>query len=122
MALDRTIYWSVWTPSSRRPTLRALRLVCEDYVRGMGARVMFEGDRFYIALPGTQCHPLRRVADPPPYEEPERERWIEVWKGRVGDRVIVDVMTRMADPVTNAIAEGLAGVIARWWRGTREPM
>lgn len=115
MATDRTVSWSLF--ARRKPTLRDVRRVCEDYVRGTGARVWFEGDRFYIVLPGTTTHPLRRVAAPPPYEEPERERWIEVWKGVIpGEgRTIVDVMTRCQDEVTNAVARGLAEVFARYW-------
>lgn len=120
MALDRNITWPA--DSANLPTVADIGKVCEDFTLGIATRVSWDGGRWFIDLPGTCTHPLRRITTPPPYEEPDRNRWIEVWMGIVDGRVIVDVMTRQHDAVTNAIADGLAEVIARWWQGTREPM
>lgn len=46
-------------------------------------------------------------------------RWIEVWPSE--KLLVVSVMTRQHDEYTNAVAEGLAALIARWWTGKREP-
>lgn len=76
-----------------------------DYVSD-GASVRWSRDRWMVDLPGV------------PEETPTRQptRWIEVWVGSN----CVDVMTRQADEFTNAIADGLAARLARWFDGLVE--
>jgi hypothetical protein len=45
-----------------------------------------------------------------------RTRWIEVWP----DVDVLYVMTREADTITNVVADGLAKLLARGWKGEVE--
>ena len=99
----------------------------EDYV-GAGGTVRWVGEqnRFYVDLLDGYSDPLQRLDTyfAMLYEDLSKEhdgsprpRWIEVW---FGDDCI-DVMTRMADDFTMAIAKGIAAKIARFWDGTYTP-
>lgn len=119
MSQDRVIHW----PASTRgmlPTPMQLGTLCRDYATGIGT-VERAGDRWHIRLPGECTAALRHLSARAgrPFE-PGEPRTIEVWTGVTGDRVVVYVTTRMQDDITNAIAEGLAAIIARHWRGERE--
>lgn len=116
MALDRTITWA----RNKGPAKEDVGKVVEDYACGLG-EARWDGDRWYIDLPGHNSSALRRVAEKCLWST--GSRWIEVWIDQSADRdrECVDVMTRQHDEITNAIAEGLAKVIARFWGGEREP-
>lgn len=111
MALDRIIRFD---KPNHPPIRMELTTLLADYFQGIGT-VKWDKDRFFVSLPGKPCHALGRLAVIPRMPPPE-ERWIEVWKNRTS----VDVITRGADDITNALAEGLAEIIARFWQGERE--
>ena len=126
MACDRFVRWP---EGSRRPTAEEVRLVVEDYLGGYAERVDDDGrspvgaiEAFFVAwTSGRQSHPLRRIvgASPSALIEPEagfEARCIEVW---VHDDC-VDVLTRHQDAATNALARGLAAVLAGYWAGKLE--
>lgn len=118
MSQDRIIRWH---SSTTAPTLADIGTLCEDYTRGLAPPPHWGGGRWNIELPGeirSALHNLDAARRAGLYE-PGRTRCIEVW--RAPDGADVCVMTRSADEVTNAVAEGLAALIARHWHGTREP-
>ena len=120
MPQDRVINWPASTRIEDVPCNVKLGRLCRDYARGIASRVRWRKGRWYIDLPGEVRSALHRLSDHPrPYERGE-PRWIEVWSGGNEDGHSVYVMTRHADDITNAIAEGLAAIIARHWRGERE--
>lgn len=112
MALDRVINWK-----TRRPQRQQLERMLEDFIGGAGT-VEWNKDRWYIYLVGSCSTAIRRQSwahtcarkrfDGEPWK-----RWIEVWPGER----CVDVMTRQHDEYTNAVAAGLARLIARFWKG-----
>ena len=114
MAFDRFVNWG-----SERPSREDVGQVCEDFVKGLGS-VEWNGpqSRYYIHLAGTYSSPQTRAkgglyAKPLP-EAGFVDRYIEVWIGED----CIDIMTRHQDDVTNTIAEGLAKVFARFWKGS----
>jgi hypothetical protein len=125
MATDRNIHWTA--PSglntgeqwARLPARSDLGRLCRDYTRGLAVSVRWHRDRYIVTLPGESRSALHRIAGKRNYER-GRRRCVEVWAGVVGDRYVVDVMTRSADEITSAVAEGLAALVARQWGGTRE--
>jgi hypothetical protein len=122
---DRVIHWPAQSPDEpvnvwKVPTNEALGTLCKDYARGIATSVRWSGGRWYINLPGTPSNALEQFypRDPSTYNV---KRWIEVWCGGDEHRYTVYVMTRGQDDITNAVAEGLADIIARHWRGARDP-
>lgn len=111
MALDRIIRWS---PPARAPSTDDLATVARAYTKGLVTSVEWQGGRWYITLPGEAHSAIGRDF----LHDPGQARWIEVWRSDGGEEVYV--MTRHADEVTNAVAEGLAALVARHWRGERE--
>lgn len=110
MATDRIIHWP---PPAQAPTKADLGALCHNYSAGLAVSVEWQGGRWYITLPG-EAHsaiPGREFL-----HERGQGRWIEVWR----DDESVYVMTRSADEITSAVAEGLAALVARQWGGTRE--
>jgi hypothetical protein len=112
MALDRWVYFR----GEARPTREQLGQLLEDFF-GQAGEVKWDRDRFFVVLVGKPSHPLKRMPGVPSWmaatSEEAEKRWIEVWM----DEKCVDVMTRMSDAFTNALAHGLAELIARFWDG-----
>lgn len=106
MALDRVVRWT-----DERPSREALAAALRGYI-GKAGRVRWRGDRWFVVLPGVTSWPPMPMT--PPFVG--IERWFEVWT----DRDSIDVMTRMQDPLVNAVAEGFAAHCARRWRGKRD--
>jgi hypothetical protein len=120
MANDTFIYFE----KGRKPSKKDIQKTLEDYMEGIATEIRWEKDRFFVRLPGTCRHPLQRVLPLDmahvwrQFAEDPRERWIEVWINKKTGTI--DVMTRMSDRITNAIAQGYAQVIAKWWSGRIE--
>lgn len=115
MALDRFIYWQ---DKSKTPNIEELHPVLEDFFNGAG-EVTWVSDRLIIDLLGASCFPHRIFLDGHmvnPVEAPRNERFIEVFVGEDN----VDVITREADPYTNAIAVGIVKMISVLWQGKTE--
>lgn len=117
MSLDRVIRWK-----SRKPSKSEILCVLEDYSKGLAIKLDWEGGRWNILLPGTYSHPMRRMtgiteARKTSIEETtkdKRERWLEIFP----HKDCLYVMTRDADPITNAIAQGLAEFFALFFKGS----
>jgi hypothetical protein len=115
MSRDRFVRWN----QGKYPTVDKIKIVCEDYFKGLGT-VEWRGDRFFVLVHGTLTYALNRIGA---YKQPDPEpgfdeRWIEVWQKE--DNLCLDVITRQQDEVTNALADGLAKLFARFWRGCLE--
>lgn len=114
MSRDVVIHWE----AGRKPNRGEIRRVCEDFFGGTLDDLRWSQDRFYIQLWGEASDPLRRIKDArprPPYEP----RDIEVWPSpdSMCDSDCLYVMTRRADPLTNALADELARIFVRHWGG-----
>ena len=120
MPQDRVIHWPASTRVADVPTNVVLGPLCRDYTRGIATSVRWHRGRTIIRLPGECTAALRRVGRPARMFERGEPRTIEVSMGGADDGFRVYVTTRMADDITNAIAEGLAAIIAQHWRGERE--
>jgi hypothetical protein len=102
MALDRFIEWQ------EKPTVPTIRAVLAEFL-GSGFDLKWDGDRWFVSVPGE---PSPTVNDyPTPYR---KDRFIEIFSG---DHL--DVITRQADPITNAIADGLAEYLCFRLKGKR---
>lgn len=105
------------------PTAEELRRVCEDYFGDMATEVRVVGgeghapQRVEVELRGvTSVHPrIDGVGSLAPTAGSPRR--VVVWRHNDG---AVDVLTRFQDAAVNAMADGLADVIARWWQGERD--
>lgn len=135
MALDRVVRFPEVAPNSRE-----LRILCTDYLGASGMVITRDG-RLFLDVPGVNSFAHRRVglcpkahramaeeswkeyAENPPHKFYNSQRWIEVFLHPADEEgpACVYVTTRQHDEFTNAIAEGLADVLMRGWRGEREP-
>lgn len=126
MACDRFVYWKKGKP---RPTREEIEVVICDYFGDVATKVSWDRDRFFVTLMGKQSHPFEHVDPDHPVArttihyrklaaegKSSTERWIEVWVGPDS----LDVITRMADPFTNACAKDLVWHIAGQWDGDLE--
>ena len=115
MAQDRFIYWE---DNTKRPSIEELEETLRRYLH-CGDEVERQGDITLIAtLPGTACHVWRPDLDAVEHEmggAKNRERWFEIY---CNPDSTYDVLTRHADEFTNAIADGFAALVARYWGGT----
>jgi hypothetical protein len=111
MAYDRFIKWN---PQLPLPEQKRIGEILHQYVSEIGI-VEWKEDRFYVSFKGKGTQPFTTKAKEVynPYRD---ERWFEVW---IGEEKI-SVITREQDPITNAIAEGFAALIARYFQGKRE--
>lgn len=117
MALDRFVYFR----RAKKPTKKELRLVLDDFFGGATTEIKWDRDRFFVTLVGRHTNALRRMEDVPDFVRREPDpgfegRHLEVWIGSD----CIDVMTRQADEFTNALAEGFAKLVARFWHGDLE--
>ncbi len=126
MALDRFVYWK-----DERPTDEQLKMIVEDFFGGAGTLgdnyMKADGRPWWIvSLPGAPSHPLRRAfglgKDMPTVTEENderdpvgKERWIEVYVAAN----YIDVMTRQMDHYTHCLAEGLANILCKAFKGER---
>lgn len=100
------------------PLKKDLRLICTNFLGGAGI-VTYHKDRFFLALRGTNTHPLKGVTGAPDRcnHQSREERWIEVV---IDGKNKLDVLTREQDDFTNGLADALAAVFARWYDGQVE--
>lgn len=122
MACDRFVYFD----KGKRPSKKEVGHALEDFLGAFMVSNEWGGGRWTAKLVGNNSWPLRRVVDmeneffqrtAKSYEEQATwERWIEVFI----DSDNIDVMTRSHDEATNALAEGFARLLARFWKGRLE--
>ncbi len=112
MALDRFVNFK-----DRVPTKKEILTTIEDYFGGAAEDIQWGGGRYTITLRGQRSEALRRIKGVAALSPSEGERWIEVYLSLRGKDKNIDVITRQADPYTNAVAEGYAKLIARFWEG-----
>jgi len=108
MALDRFVNFK----KDRRPTKKQVELVVRNFFGECGT-VEWNEDRWTVSLPGKPTWVFEGIEDDMMSRMRNTERWIEVYWGRSN----VDVITRLQDEFTNALALGLAEVFARYWEG-----
>lgn len=114
MASDRFVYWK---SKDKRPTQQQIGVCLEDYVKNIATSVKWDGDRFFVVLPGNNSFPFKRVdASLGNMVDETRGRWFEVWI----DEDCIDVITRQHDEFTNVVATGFAELCARFWHGKLE--
>jgi hypothetical protein len=117
MASDWFIYFE---GDAVGPTVDELGSVLRNFFgEGTTTKIEWVADqsRWYVNLPGKPSHPYADFIDTEGRHRDD-ERWIEVWRDK--DDGTVDVMTRMQDRYTNVLADGLARVIAQYWKGRLE--
>lgn len=118
MPCDRFVWWD--GKKQKRPTRTNVGIVCEDYLKGLGTVTWSnEGRRFMCLLHGPISHPLNRIKGAFAVPEPGEgfdQRYIEV----IPSGNCIDVLTRQQDEITNAIADGLSKIFARFWQGRLE--
>jgi len=117
VALDRFIRFEGAAPSNRD-----IEQVLEIFFGGLAESIRWAVDRWFVFLVGEESKlaigPSGEVIRQP--AEPYRGgRWIEVVAP--SDRLVLDVITRQQDDATNALAEGLAKLCARYWEAEYEP-
>lgn len=112
MAQDRVVRWREIIPNNQQ-----IKEALEDYVGEAGSVVIT--DRLYCVLSGKTSPALKRVA-------PGRARTVAIgynaerrFEVCIG-KDFINVITRMADEFTSAVAEGFAVLCANAWRGERE--
>jgi len=95
MASDRFITWL-----EKKPTKKVLAEHLSEFF-GTGFDVAWSTDRWIVSVPGSPNPTVKWGNDvrPTPYRD---ERFIEVIPHKE-----LDVLTRQADPLVNAIADGL---------------
>jgi hypothetical protein len=110
MALDRFVVWD-----DGRPTDEDVGLFLSNFFGGADERIDRSGRRFFVRLPGVASFPFAGLVPPQrSYSVPRPDRWIEV----VLSDTSADVLTREQDEYTNALADGIAAAMERFWRGT----
>lgn len=122
--------WFIRFQKNNKPKKAHLQLILEDFFRGVATEVRWDRDRWFVTLPGSPSWPLARMPDVSEnmrqakkedgVEEDgsPRPRWMEVWRDTKDGTV--NIMTRSQDEFMNALAEGLAKLIARYWQGELE--
>ena len=133
MALDRFVNFK-----DKKPTVRQLKILLEDYLNGAGEIDYSKVNQktLYVVLPGKPSFPFRRMepklkAHQTLFDE-VKERWFEVCfvslnqshqikkdkdsgeKYKIGPNI--DVITRLADEYTNIVAAGFAELVARYYQ------
>lgn len=115
MASDRFIYWREKRPKS---AIEIASLIT-GYMGAAQTDVSHTESNgqhhWIISIPGVGCNPLCSFSGIE--DTSQKERWFEVF---LTDESL-DVLTRMQDPFTNAIAEGFAEMITRWYEAERAP-
>lgn len=113
MSLDRFIYWR-----EKKPTSVEIANFLTNYMGSAQKDFKYDytlGQHCWtVGVPGVGCNPLCRLAGTE--DASQGERWFEVY---LTDDSL-DVLTRMQDQFTNAIAEGFAEMIARWYEAERK--
>lgn len=114
MARNIFVSWN----KANTPTFEEVSLILEDYLSGVGT-VEVRGDFLLVTLHGKISCAFRRIHG---YESKAtameemgatHPRFFEVYFVEEGIRVV----TRMADELTNAIAEGFAAMILHFKQG-----
>jgi len=104
MAADRVVDWS--ENRSRMPNGDQLLMLLEDYLGGSG-KIAWEMNGFLsCTLIGAGSNAQRRWPGFNRMEYPE-VRWFEVWPAEDS----IDVITRVQDDFTRAVADGLVKLL-----------
>lgn len=119
MAVDRII-----TFSGPGPTRDDILAVLADFLGGAGSVEATGPDTWVVRLPGVKTYALKsrpgvgeylnNLADPKLGAD-MTGRGFEVFKNPKTGRLLVT--TRLADDFTTALADGVAEVFARYWKG-----
>lgn len=120
MGLDRWVWWGKAKNSAKLPSREDVANILTDFLRGVGeVEWNSDSERFICNLHGEWSDPAVHVSFPGRRLRPEegfRMRWIEVC---LSDNCL-NIITRQQDPVTEAIADGLAKYFALYWKAKLE--
>ena len=109
MALDRFVRF----PKGKGPKKTEVELVVRNYF-GDAGKVEWKQDTLTVLLPGKPTWTLKGIEPDMMPRMRNEERWVEVY----GHRSQVTITTRRADEFTNALADGLMQIFARYWEAT----
>lgn len=107
------------------PTVEQLKYILEDYLNGSALIEYSSECRWIITLPGESSFAFKRICEFPPNMESglyHKERWFEVYVGSLNQKrdcgmgPNVDIITRMADDLTNSVATGYAELLSRYFK------
>lgn len=123
MARDIFVYWR-----GKAPSQEIVKQVLLDYTKGLAVSVEPSAGepRLYVKLPGQPSWPFQTVG---PATDAQRAAWPELAREADGaprprffevymDEAALDVITRSADPITDAIARDFAQRMATAFDGT----
>jgi len=108
MSSDRFITWL-----EKKPTRKVIKENLAEFL-GMGFGLKWDRDRWFVSIPGAPfCEVYRRgrIVELIPRDIYRQERFIEVIPMRRSCLGNLDVLTRQADPLVSAIADGLVGFL-----------
>ena len=109
MSVDRFVRFD-----KKKPTLDELKDILECYIEGLGSISYSSNDSvWFVKLPGKPSFPFKTIY-PEMDSQAHEERGFEVWVGALIANNI-DVVTRQADELTSAIADGYAKIVARFF-------
>lgn len=115
MAYDRFVYWK-----DTVPTKEQIGEVLHDFLGELATSVEWKDDRWYVSLLGALTGMFRRQPGAYAFDYGDRQRGFEVWVRDRGRAPCIDVITRMADDATTALANDFAHRCAKFWGGTED--
>lgn len=107
MSQDNFVWWQ-----DSKPTKKEIELVIIQFFGGAVTDIVYKQETFIVHLVGQYSEPLKGLGVDR-YELCGEPRTIEVHAGPD----CLDVLTRMQDEFTNALATRLAKIFARRWGG-----
>lgn len=87
-------------------------MILEDYLGFTAAEI--DGRRITASIPGVPSFPFKRMGHTHTFSQ--NERWIEVFY----HDDCIDVITRLTDEFTNAVAEGFYALMLRYFQAATE--
>lgn len=107
MTLDRFIHFK-----ERRPSHEEAERIIKHYI-GEAGSIEWVIDRWMVTLQGLVSHPFEGMGVPEIPKEARTERWLEIY---FQPNKPMDIMTRMQDEFTNAVADQLAKAFGRFYK------
>ncbi len=113
MSCDYVVRWA-----KRKPTKKHILCILQDFFGGGCEQIRWDKDRWQVYLPGHSHNAFERVS-PLALTFAHPSRALEVWPDPC--RKFLYIMTRQADQYTNALAQALCELFARFYQATIDP-